>query len=88
MLESVYDDILDRKNNPKDGSYTNELMDKGIDTILKKLGEESTEIVIAAKNPDREDLKFEISDFMYHCMVLMAQKNITWEEIATELAQR
>ena len=56
--------------------------------ILKKLGEESTEIVIAAKNPDRDDLKFEISDFMYHCMILMAQKNITWEEIATELAQR
>lgn len=88
VLETVYGDIIDRKNNPKDGSYTNHLMDKGIDEILKKLGEESTEIVIAAKNPDRDDLKFEISDFMYHCMILMAQKNITWEEIATELAQR
>ena len=56
--------------------------------ILKKLGEESTEIVIAAKNSDKDDLKFEISDFMYNCMILMVEKNITWEEIANELAQR
>ena len=73
---------------PKEGSYTNELLDKGLDEILKKLGEESTEIVIAAKNSDKDDLKFEISDFMYNCMILMVEKNITWEEIANELAQR
>lgn len=84
----MYNDIVDRKNNPKEGSYTNELLDKGLDEILKKLGEESTEIVIAAKNSDKDDLKFEISDFMYNCMILMVEKNITWEEIANELAQR
>ncbi len=88
VLESVYEDIMERKINPKDGSYTNHLLDKGIDEILKKLGEECTEIVIAAKNTEKDDLKFEISDFLYHCMVLMAEKNITWEEIAQELAQR
>ena len=88
VLETVYNDIVDRKNNPKEGSYTNELLDKGLDEILKKLGEESTEIVIAAKNSDKDYLKFEISDFMYNCMILMVEKNITWEEIANELAQR
>ena len=88
VLETVYNDIVDRKNNHKEGSYTNELLDKGLDEILKKLGEESTEIVIAAKNSDKDDLKFEISDFMYNCMILMVEKNITWEEIANELAQR
>ncbi len=55
---------------------------------LQKLGEECTEIVIAAKNPEPENIKYEISDFLYHCMVLMVEKGITWEEIANELAQR
>ena len=61
--------ITDRKANPKEGSYTNYLFDKGIDKILKKVGEECTEIVIAAKNPDKEEIKYEISDFLYHAMV-------------------
>ena len=80
--------ILDRKKNPKEGSYTNYLFDKGLDKILKKLGEEATEIVIAAKNPNPNEVKYEISDFLYHMMVLMAQKDISWEEITTELANR
>ena len=80
--------IQDRKIHPKEGSYTNYLLDKGIDKILKKLGEEATEIVIAAKNPDPEEIKYEISDFLYHMMVLMAAKDITWEEITEELANR
>lgn len=88
VLEDVYDIIKDRKVNPKEGSYTNYLFDKGIDKILKKLGEESTEIVIAAKNPDPEEIKYEISDFLYHCMVLMVEKGVTWEEITQELSQR
>jgi len=88
VLEEVYDIIKDRKANPKEGSYTNYLFDKGIDKILKKLGEESTEIVIAAKNPDPEEIKYEISDFLYHCMVLMVEKGVTWEEITQELSQR
>ena len=88
VFETVYNIIEDRKNNPKEGSYTNYLFDKGIDTILKKVGEECTEIVIAAKNPDPEEIKYEISDFLYHVMVLMVEKGVTWEEITQELAQR
>ena len=88
VCNDVYNVIMDRKKNPKEGSYTNYLFDKGIDKILKKLGEEATEIVIAAKNPNPNEIKYEISDFLYHMMVLMAQKEITWEEITTELANR
>lgn len=88
VLESVYDIINDRKEHPKEGSYTNYLFEKGTDKILKKLGEECTEIVIAAKNPDPEEIKYEISDFLYHCMVLMVEKGVTWEEITQELSQR
>ena len=88
VFEQVFDVIKDRKEHPKEGSYTNYLFEKGLDKILKKLGEEATEIVIAAKNPNANEVKYEISDFLYHMMVLMAEKNITWEEITTELAQR
>ncbi len=88
VFEEVYDVIKDRKIHPKEGSYTNYLFDKGIDKILKKLGEEATEIVIAAKNPGANEVKYEISDFLYHMMVLMAEKDISWEEITTELANR
>ena len=88
VFQDVYDVILDRKEHPKEGSYTNYLFDKGIDKILKKVGEECTEIVIAAKNPDKEEIKYEISDFLYHVMVLMAEKGVTWEEITRELARR
>ena len=88
VFEDVYAVILDRKENPKEGSYTNYLFDKGLDKILKKVGEEATEIVIAAKNPDPEETKYEISDFLYHMMVLMAEKGLTWEDITSELAQR
>lgn len=80
--------IHDRKLHPKEGSYTNYLFDKGIDKILKKLGEEATEIVIAAKNPNPNEIKYEISDFLYHMMVLMEEKGVTWEEITEELAKR
>lgn len=88
VFEDVFAVIEDRKANPKEGSYTNYLFDKGIDKILKKVGEEATEIVIAAKNPDPEEIKYEISDFLYHVMVLMAEKGVTWEDITKELAQR
>lgn len=88
VFEEVFQVILDRKEHPKEGSYTNYLFDKGIDKILKKLGEEATEIVIAAKNPDPEEVKYEISDFLYHMMVLMADKGVSWEDITRELANR
>ena len=88
VFENVYNVIKDRKVHPKEGSYTNYLFDKGIDKILKKLGEEATEIVIAAKNPNPNEVKYEISDFLYHMMVLMVEKNVTWEEIMDDLAKR
>ena len=88
VLEEVYGVIEDRKLHPKEGSYTNYLFEKGIDKILKKVGEECTEIVIAAKNPNPEEIKYEIADFLYHCMVLMAEKGVTWEDITEELAHR
>ena len=88
VFEDVYGTIEDRKAHPKEGSYTNYLFDKGIDKILKKCGEEATEIVIAAKNPNPEEIKYEVADFLYHMMVLMAARDITWDDIAQELANR
>ena len=88
VFESVYATILDRKTNPKEGSYTNYLFDKGIDKILKKVGEEATELVIAAKNPNPEEIKYELSDFLYHAMVLMVERGVTWDDIVKELADR
>ncbi len=88
VFESVYDTIEDRREHPKEGSYTNYLFDKGIDKILKKLGEESTEVIIAAKNPNPEEVKYELSDYIYHAMVLMVEKGVHWEDIVNELADR
>ena len=88
VLIEDYNIIMDRKQNPKEGSYTNYLFDKGIDKILKKCGEEATEIVIAAKNPDSEELKYEIADFLYHRMVLMAECGLDWNDITKELINR
>ena len=88
VFESVYNTIEDRRLHPKEGSYTNYLFDKGIDKILKKVGEEATEIVIAAKNPNPEEIKYEIADFLYHAMVLMVERGVTWEDITNELADR
>mgnify|MGYP001776198818 CR=1 FL=1 len=88
IFESVYDTIMDRRRNPKEGSYTNYLFDKGLDKILKKVGEEATEIVIAAKNPNPEEIKYELADFLYHAMVLMVERGVTWEDITEELADR
>ena len=86
--KGLYDLIEGRKTDPKEGSYTTYLFEKGMDKILKKVGEEATEIVIAAKNPEPEESKYEIADFLYHAMVLMAEKGVTWDEIMDELARR
>ena len=88
VLDSVFDVIQDRKVNPREGSYTNYLFDKGIDKILKKVGEEATEMVIAAKNPNSNEIVYEMSDFLYHMMVLMAEKGVSWEDVTDELARR
>lgn len=88
IFEDVFHTILNRKENPKEGSYTNYLFDKGLDKILKKCGEEAAEIIIAAKNQESGELKYEIADFLYHMMVLMADCGLTWEDIVKELAHR
>ncbi len=88
VLNEDYNLIMDRKVNPKPGSYTNYLFEKGIDKILKKCGEEATEITIAAKNPDAEELKYEIADYLYHLMVLMVECDVDWNDIVKELANR
>ncbi len=88
ILGEIMTTVQDRKVNPKEGSYTNYLFEKGIDKILKKVGEEAAEIIIAAKNPDTSELKYEISDFLYHMIVLMVEKGVTWEEVSSELAKR
>ncbi|MCH5252325.1 MAG: bifunctional phosphoribosyl-AMP cyclohydrolase/phosphoribosyl-ATP diphosphatase HisIE [Lachnospiraceae bacterium] len=88
ILEEDFKTILERKQNPKEGSYTNYLFTKGLDKILKKCGEEASEIIIAAKNPEAEELKYEIADFLYHMMVLMAECGLTWEDVIKELANR
>lgn len=88
VFQEVYDIIKDRRKNPREGSYTNYLFDKGIDKILKKCGEEATEITIAAKNPGTEELRYEIADYLYHLMVLMAERGLDWNDITNELAHR
>ncbi len=88
VLESVYDIIRDRKENPKDGSYTNRMFDRGINDILIGLGKETVEIILASQDSGTEELRYQIADFLYNCMVLMVEKGVTWEEVANELAQR
>lgn len=87
-IEGLYDLIKGRKDNPKEGSYTSYLFDKGVDKILKKVGEECTEVVIAAKGGDKEEMVFEISDLTYHVLVLMAECGITLNDIKAQLASR
>ena len=87
-LEGLYDLLMDRKATMPEGSYTTYLFRKGLDKILKKVGEESTEVIIAAKAQDRAETVYEIADLAYHVLVLMAQTGITMEDIRTELAGR
>ncbi len=88
VLDEIYATIKDRKNNPKDGAYTTYLFSKGIDKILKKVGEESAEVIIAAKGESAEDLINETSDLLYHLSVLLNEKNIPFEAIYQCLKDR
>jgi len=88
VFQGVYDVVKDRQVNPKEGSYTNYLFDKGIDKILKKVGEESAEIIIGAKNSGKQEMVYEIADLLYHLTVLMVEKEATWEDIYDELNKR
>ena len=86
--ESLFELIKGRKTEKKEGSYTTYLFEKGIDKILKKVGEESTEVIIAAKANDKKETIYEIADLAYHVMVLMAEQGITLKDIHKELASR
>jgi len=87
-LNTLHGIIEDRKQNKKPGSYTTYLFEKGLDKILKKLGEESTEIIIAAKSGDKKETIYELADYIYHAMVLMTEMGITPEEVKCELEAR
>lgn len=87
-MQGLMDLIEGRKTNPREGSYTTYLFDKGLDKILKKVGEESTEVIIAAKDRDKKETIYEISDLVYHVLVLMVEAGISIEDIEKELASR
>ncbi len=87
-LQQLYQVILERRSNPQEGSYTCYLFDKGLDKILKKVGEECTETVIAAKNSVQADTVGEISDLIYHLLVMMAEQNIPLSAVMEELDRR
>ena len=87
-MESLMELIEGRRTEKKEGSYTTYLFEKGLDKILKKVGEESTEVIIAAKAEDKAETIYEISDLVYHVMVLMIQAGISLDDIKSELASR
>ncbi|MHC5215927.1 phosphoribosyl-ATP diphosphatase [Enterococcus sp. LJL128] len=87
MIEELYAEIMERKAQQKKGSYTSYLFEKGLDKILKKVGEEATEVIIAAKN-EPEELISETADLVYHMLVLLAEKDIPLEAVMKELEQR
>ncbi len=88
LIKEEYQVIIDRKNEQAEGSYTAYLFEQGIDKILKKVGEECTEMVIAAKNNDKEETVYEVTDLIYHTLVMMAHQGITPEDIEEELKNR
>ncbi len=86
--KELYDIIISRKNNANSQSYTSSLFADGLDRIIQKVGEESVEVVIAAKNKDRTEFVGEVADLYYHLLVLLAAKDITIDEIEQKLAER
>ena len=88
VLEDVYNVIVDRVKNPKEGSYTNYLFEKGIDKMLKKVGEETAEVIIAAKNNAPDEIRYEVSDLIYHLLVMMVERKVSLDDIYSELEGR
>ncbi|MBC8259589.1 MAG: phosphoribosyl-ATP diphosphatase [SAR324 cluster bacterium] len=88
IFEQVYDVILERKNKTPDKSYVASLMNKGTDSILKKIGEESAEVIIAAKNEDRKEIIHEITDLWFHLLILMGHQDISIKDIYREMERR
>ncbi len=80
--------VMDRKAHPEEGSYTNYLFDKGEDKILKKVGEEAAEVVIAGKNRDKDEIKYEVADLIYHLTVMLVDNGMSWEDIYEEMERR
>lgn len=87
-LENLYATALDRKQNPEEGSYTTYLYEKGLEKILKKIGEETTEVVVASLTQSNEDLIGELNDLFYHIVVLMVEKGISLEDVEREMIRR
>ena len=87
-IEVLYNTIQDRKNNPQEGSYTTYLFNKGLHKILKKFGEESTEVIIASLKDNKDDVILEVGDVLYHLIVLLVEKGISLEDIENELYKR
>ena len=87
-IEKEYQNALDRKLHPEEGSYTTYLYQKGLEKILKKVGEESSEVIIASLSQSKEELVGEINDLLFHVLVLMVEKGITLEDIDAELKRR
>ncbi|CQR25106.1 phosphoribosyl-ATP pyrophosphatase [Streptococcus varani] len=88
MLETLYKEALNRKNNPKEGSYTTYLFEKGLDKILKKVGEEATEVVIAAKNADQKEIAMETADILYHLAVMLVETGVQLDDVNRVLQSR
>ncbi len=88
IIDELYELVKDRKTTPKEGSYTNYLFEKGVDKICKKIGEESTEVVIAVKNASREEIIYETADLIYHLIVMMGEMDVTPTQIYQELKNR
>jgi phosphoribosyl-ATP pyrophosphohydrolase len=87
-IDSLYRTILERKQNPPPGSYTASLFAKGENEMLKKMGEEAVEVIIAAKGETDERVLYELADFLYHTLVFLASRDLTWDDVEAELARR
>ena len=88
IMDELFEVIKDRQANPKEGSYTNYLFDKGVDKICKKIGEEASEVIIASKNRNSEEVTYEVADLFYHVCVLLVEQDITLDDIYIELKNR
>ena len=88
VLQALYETVLSRKQNKQEGSYTCYLFEQGLDKILKKVGEECSETIIAAKNGDNGETVYEIADLIYHLTVMMVNQGISLDEVLAELDKR
>ena len=88
VLKELYEVVSDRRRNPVEGSYTCKLFEKGLDEILKKVGEEAVELVLAGKSGDKEEIVYEAADLIYHMIVLLVYENVGFEEVMRELERR